>query len=627
MEQEKSKIKEVINKIFNTPLICIIIGFMIFAKTIVFYKSTIAINIPTVIGTFYFIAAGVCFISILPNRLRAWISFIIDILFSILLFSDNLYYIYSNSFLSIAQIGNLRYTREILSTIPELLRAIQIFYFIDIILIIILKFATKTKIEKAKKCTKEQIIVKIAIIIIAIGLSVFVAKSYVSKGYDFLYNKDEQMRAATIFGYHIYDFENGFNKKKRTKFKTYDEMKQEYDKLKQSYNEQYGEHTYNLEGTLKEKNIIILQLESVQDFVVNKTINGKEITPNLNKFLRENIRFTNMYMQSYSTTADSEYSVMTSLYPAENGVAFSQYYTNTYDDIFKIFNNANYFTSFMHGNYAYFWNRGNVYKRLNLDDLSLEEQFEDRSEIISSYLSDELLYKQAIQKTQKFDSPFISFISSASSHTPFTLEGLQDTSKADLDVGEYTDTWFGNYLRAVNYADYTFGLFIDELEKTGLYENTAIFVFGDHNGLSMDDENLIEFLTDIYGQRSNVDLALNYAKVLGGARIPGVEKIQIDKPISKLDIKPTLAYLCGIEDGISLGTNIFESKDFVCLNNERIITDRYYYDGIWYDIPTGVEIQMDKLDEETKNLLNKYIEFMKEELDISNSIMINNLLK
>ena len=83
----------------------------------------------------------------------------------------------------------------------------------------------------------------------------------------------------------------------------------------------------------------------------------------------------------------------------------------------------------------------------------------------------------------------------------------------------------------------------------------------------------------------------------------------------------------GIEDGISLGTNIFETKDFVCLNNERIITDKYYYDGIWYDIPTGVEIQMDKLDEETENLLNKYIDFMKQELDISNSIMINNLLK
>ena len=58
---------------------------------------------------------------------------------------------------------------------------------------------------------------------------------------------------------------------------------------------------------MKGKNIIILQLESIQEFVLHKTINGKEITPNLNKFLEENIEFSNMFIQSYSSTADSEF--------------------------------------------------------------------------------------------------------------------------------------------------------------------------------------------------------------------------------------------------------------------------------------------------------------------------------
>ena len=40
--------------------------------------------------------------------------------------------------------------------------------------------------------------------------------------------------------------------------------------------------------------------------------------------------------------------------------------------------------------------------------------------------------------------------------------------------------------------------------------------------------------------------------------------------------------LSGIEDGISLGTNMFENKDYVCLNNERIINDKYYFDENWY---------------------------------------------
>ena len=171
-------------------------------------------------------------------------------------------------------------------------------------------------------------------------------------------------------------------------------------------------------------------------------------------------------------------------------MSFAKYYTNKYDTIFDNFNDAGYDTSFMHGNYAYFWNRGNVYSRLGLDHLELKEQFADVSENVSEYLSDELLYRQAVQKLSTYEKPFFTYIVAASSHTPFTLEGLQDRSKINIDVGKYKYSFFGNYLEAVNYADYAFGVFIDELKQAGLYDDTAILVFGDHNGLSMYDEQL-----------------------------------------------------------------------------------------------------------------------------------------
>ena len=72
---------------------------------------------------------------------------------------------------------------------------------------------------------------------------------------------------------------------------------------------------------------------------------------------------------------------------------------------------------------------------------------------------------------------------------------------------------------------------------------------------------------------------------------------------------------------------MFASKDFVSLNNERIISSRYYYDEIWYDILSGEEVNFDILDDETKELLNRYERQMRAELEISNSISINNLLK
>lgn len=628
---ENKTVKKQIIKIFNSVWFCIIVGVLIFLKILLFYNSTIArseaLGAETIMGTLNFIAVIICFLCVLPNRARTINAIIIDLLLSIVIFGDNIYYIFSNSFLSVAQISNLQYGNEITKSLPTLLSIKHILYFIDIILIAVLLIFRVLKLEKKPKLVKKQIIAKTITFAVGIVIFVFVGVSYVKKDSQKRYNKDMQMREATIFGYHIDDIQNAINIKNKTKYKNYDTMISSYNNLKSQYNDEYGEIKYDLQGTLEGKNVIIVQLESVQEFVVNKEINGTEITPNLNKFLNENIEFTNMHMQSYSTTADSEHTTITSLYPMENGMAFSKYYTNTYDDIFKTFKKANYFTSYMHGNYPYFWNRGNVYGRLELDDLSLKEQFPDLSENINGDLSDELLYRQAVDKLEEFDKPFISYIVAASSHTPYILDGLQDRSKVTVDAGKYKGTVFGNYIEAVNYADYAFGVFIDELKEAGLYDNTAILVFGDHNGLSMYNDELLDYLKSTNGEINDIDIKLNYTRVLCGLKIPGVENLKVEKPINKLDVKPTLAYLCDIEDGFSLGTNMFESKDYVCLNNERIIADKYYFDENWYDIKTGKVINLDEIDEETKNLLDDYYKKMKQELDISNSVIVNNLLK
>lgn len=617
-----------INKFFNSIGFIILLGVLLFIKTIFFYKNTIAntdsIELQTIFGTIFFIVVYVCIICTLPNKSRIIIGIISTLVISLLLFMDNIYYIFSNNVLSVAQITNLQYGEEIADTLPTVLEGKQILYFIDIIFFVILiisKFLViVSKPKKTKKERIKKILTGISIALIGCILSI----GYVQNGKQKSYNKDLQIKEATIYGYHIYDIENVLNTKKNTKYKTKDKILEDYTILKEEYNKEGSE---NLKGVINGKNIIILQLESVQEFLLNQSINGKEITPNLNGFMNENIEFTNMFMQSYSTTADCEHSSITSLYPMENGMSYSKYYTNTYDDLFKIFHKNNYHTSYMHGNYPYFWNRGNVYGRMEIDELSLKEQFEDLSENINGDLSDELLYLQAVDKLKTYNEPFISYIVSASSHTPFTLEGLQDKSKISIDVGKYKNTYFGNYLEAMNYADYAFGVFINKLKEEGLYNDTTILVFGDHNGLTMYQDEMVEFLKERDPNINDVDLKLNYIRVACGIKIPGMQKQKIYKPVSKLDIKPTLTNLVGIDDGISLGTNMFALKQFVCLNNERIVTDKYYYDEQWYDINTGETIIFDMLEDSEKQELNTYYNSMKTELDISESISVNNLLK
>lgn len=626
------KIKKVINNIFNSTIFLIIIGIIIFIKTMFFYSNTVLtvnkLQMDTIQGSIAFILSILCIINIFPNKARIIILIIIDFLLSILLLSDNLYYIYSSNILSIEQISNLQYTEEIMNTLPQLANIKHIIYFIDLIIICLLLTVKILKIEKNKKHELKNKIIKIIIFIIGILIFVFVETKYIKKGTDYSWNRNEQIIYSTIYGYHISDIVNFFGMKNSAKYNNYNDMIKQYDELKNEYNENYNEIKYDYEGILDGKNILIVQLESMQEFLVGKTINGKEITPNLNNFINKNIEFTNMHMQSYSSTADSEHSVITSTYPLENGMSYTKYFANTYDNLFDMFHQNNYYTSYMHGNVGRFWNRKNVYSRMAVEDVRFIDKFEDTSEMISGYLADELLYRQAVQIIQNYQEPYISFVVAASSHTAFDLEGIQNKKeKITIELGKYEGTYFGNYLEAANYADYAFGILIEELKSAGIYDDMAIIVYGDHNGLSMYDNELVEFLTEYNSDINQIELALNYTRVLCAMKFPGEEKhIQIDKTVNKLDLKPTLAYLCNIKDGFSLGTNMFANKDFVCLNNGIIIAKDYYYNGNWYKIENGKEIDIENISTDEKNKLEKYYNYMNMELDISFSTNINNLL-
>ena len=624
-------IKRVANRFFNSIGFPIFIGILLFLKTIFFYLNTISIretiDKATVLGTIAFLATVFCMICALPNRGRTVTTIVVDILLSIILFADNVYHTYSSSVLSVAQIMNLQYGEEIMDTLPMLIQAKEILYFLDILLIIVLLCTKVVKIQKKAKTNWKMKLAKTTVGIIAIVLFLKIDVDFIEKTKEDPFNKDMQVKKSTIYGYHISDIENTINIKKQAKYTTKEVLLADYDKLKEEYDEKYGKTNYDLQGIAKEKNVIILQLESIQNFVIHKEINGKEITPNLNKFINENIEISNMFMQSYSSTADSEFSTVTSLYPMENGMSYSRYYTNAYDDIFTMFDNAGYTTSYMHGNHGFFWNRENVYKNFEVENIELKDSFADTSENIMGYLSDELLYTQAVEKLKGYDMPFVSYIVSASSHTSFSLDGLEDRSKVSIDVGKYKDTFFGNYLESVNYADYAFGIFIDKLKEANLYDDTVILLFGDHNGMDMYNEEMLDFLQETELNLTDTDIKLNYIRVACGMKIPGIENIKIEKPVSKLDIKPTFAYLIDGDAGFSLGTNLFARKDFICLNNERIVTSRYYFDEKWYRIKDGAEINLEELTQDERELLKDYYDNMRKELDISISISINNLLK
>ena len=121
-------IKNIRYNFFNTRYIALLFIIIIILKTILFYKNTVFYKENlwgyTVRQSFFFIL-----IAIFPtflfkkskNRFKYLLA--VDIIISMVLFADELYYGYANNILSVMQAGNLQYTNEIIDAIPSLLEA------------------------------------------------------------------------------------------------------------------------------------------------------------------------------------------------------------------------------------------------------------------------------------------------------------------------------------------------------------------------------------------------------------------------------------------------------------------------------------------------------------------------
>ncbi|WP_369404861.1 LTA synthase family protein [Piscibacillus salipiscarius] len=79
----------------------------------------------------------------------------------------------------------------------------------------------------------------------------------------------------------------------------------------------------DLKGIAEGKNIVYIAVESMQQFVINREVNGEEVTPFLNDLIQDSYYFDNYYHQTaLGKTSDHEFLLDNSLYPLPNSAAF-----------------------------------------------------------------------------------------------------------------------------------------------------------------------------------------------------------------------------------------------------------------------------------------------------------------
>jgi hypothetical protein len=390
-------------------------------------------------------------------------------------------------------------------------------------------------------------------------------------------------------------------------------------------------------GIGKSKNLIVIQVEALQNFVINCFYEGQEITPNLNRLIEEKgtLYFDNYYQQiGRGNTSDAEFVTNNSLYPSMEEPTYSQYEENTFYGLPWILRDNGYTSWVFHGYEKEFWNRNNAYVNQGFQRFISQGDY-DLVETIGFGITDEEFYKQSLDYIKELDSiddnPFHAFLISLTSHTPFKMPEEYEY----LNIKEeHKGTILGDYLQSIHYADKALGEFLEDLKKEGIYHNSVIVLYGDHFAITGFNPSGVELMEEFLGITYDVNEMFKVPLII---HVPGEEINEtISKIGSQLDFLPTILNIMGYENekGIMFGRDLvnYEGENFVAAQTYVLKGSFIDDDTLFYMSNDGLFKNSKALNRKTRKPLD--VEDFREEyekivgeINKSNYILKNDLIK
>ncbi len=294
------------------------------------------------------------------------------------------------------------------------------------------------------------------------------------------------------------------------------------------------------------RNLILIIVESFASRTIKRRLDGVEITPCLNRYLREP---TTLYLPRIlpqtrdGNTSDAQLILNTGLLPISSGPSI-YYYGNQYYSLAKYLEPKGYAIRHFTCDYKCFWNQTLTLPAFGYTSL------QDRHDLqMSDDNLDGQFFHQVLPLLSRTPEPFFAQMVTLSMHSPWTKELIAvDFSPSACETPEEY-----YYFNAVAYTDHCLGEFLDALRSAGLYENTIIVITGDHQppALQLYEEDRPVALDECY-------LPL----IVLNCPIP-IDPAASERVYGQVDLFPTLLQLMDIQNVpfTGLGTSVFENRD------------------------------------------------------------------
>lgn len=555
----------------------------------------------------------------------------LDIANTLLLYLNVIYFREFTDFMTIATMtGYSKVNQGLSGSSLALTNFHDVFYWLDIVVIVVLMLLKKVRFDKRAIGSRLAFaFTSMALVLFGVNLSFaeMDRPQLLGRTFDRTYIV-KYLGIDTFTGYDLVKYQH-INDMRQSATKS------ELKKVKKFTDKHYAKANPQMFGIAKGRNVIIIHLESFQQFLIDKKINGQEVTPFLNSLYHSNetYAFDNFFHQvGQGKTSDAENLLETSTFGLPQGSLFATLGSdNTFQGAPAILKQrAGYTSAVFHGNVASFWNRNNVYKNLGYQYFFDASYFDTSGDKSTGYgLKDKLLFKDSIKYLQNLQQPFYAKYITVTNHFPYTLD--DEDKDPNFQTTDSGDENVDNYFITAHYLDQSVQEFFNYLKKSGLYNHSIIMIYGDHYGIS-NSENTS--LAGVLGKNADDWTDFDNAQL---QRVPLMFVIPnagnhghiVHTYGGEVDVLPTLLHLLGISSKryIQFGTDLFSKQhsQVVAFRNQDFVTPHYTsISGTIYNNRTGKKA---KLTKKQRAKLQRDQKLVNTELSLSDSLNEKNLLR
>lgn len=333
-------------------------------------------------------------------------------------------------------------------------------------------------------------------------------------------------------------------------------------------------------GKLADYNLITICAESFDTGAIRE-----DLTPTLYKLANEGFIFDNYYNSYPNITTEGEYSFCLGLLPdISRSREVSSFYVSQRNSLpfalGNVFREQAGVTSYAYHNYD-----GNYYNRaLTHPNMGYKCKFAGNGmTFTTSWPSSDLeMMEQSVSDYIKSDQQFHAYYMTFSGHfkyarniNPMVARNYDTVDALELDISEASKCYLScNYEleKALTYL-------MNELEKAGVADRTAIVLAGDHFPYGLQDEEYAELVDhDVSGLNKYKSTLIFW---VGGMEEP----VHVDDYMCNIDILPTILNLWGFnyDSRLLIGTDIFsDSEHIAVLRDKSFLTEK-----VWFNTSTG----------------------------------------